>query len=295
MQRERSGQFFLLAFTFFESWFPIITLLALRHITPIFAYGLTLVFSLLSFGAIVLIKGKFREFFLWSAYRDLLKTALFMSMMFACLYTGLTYTSAGNMAVLIFLQFFFSFLYFNLLGSEKFSTLHLVGALLMAGGAITILFPEELVFNKGDLLILLGAAIAPIANLYQKRARKQVSSETVLAFRTLVALPVLFGLAAVLEPVPEFHQVLNALPWLAVSGLFIMGVSKIFWVEAIHRMSITKASAMAALIPVFTLLFAFLILGEVPDYKQRFGIFPVLIGSFLITRRREGTGVSMSK
>ena len=58
--------------------------------------------------------------------------------------------------------------------------------------------------------------------------------------------------------------------------------------------AIAKASAMAALIPVLTLLFAFLILGEVPDYKQRFGIFPVLIGSFLITRSREGTEVSIS-
>ena len=183
--------------------------------------------------------------------------------------------------------FFFSFIYFNLFGSEDFFTIHLIGALLMAGGAITILFPEELLFNKGDLLILLGAAIAPIANLYQKRARKQVSSETILAFRTLVALPVLFGLAAILEPIPKIHQVLNALPWLAVSGLFIMGVSKIFWVETIHRISITKASAMGALIPVFTLLFAFLVLGEVPDFQQRLGIFPVLIGSFLITRRRD--------
>lgn len=285
MNREHSGELFLLAFTFFESWFPILTILALKHVTPILAYGLTLVFSLFSFVLIVLIQGKIHEFFHWQAYGNLFKTAFFISLMFICIYSGLTYTTAGNMAVLIFLQFFFSFLYFNLLGSESFSRTHLAGALLMAGGAIIILFPEELVVNKGDLLILLGAAIAPIANMYQKKARAQVSSETVLAFRTFIAMPVLLGLAALLEPAPRFDQILSALPWLALSGLFIMGLSKMFWVEAIYRISITKACAMSALIPVFTLMFAFLFLGELPEGRQLAGIFPVLTGGYLITRR----------
>ena len=50
--------------------------------------------------------------------------------MFVCLFTGLVYTSVGNMAVLIFLQVLFSFLYFNVLGNEYFSRVHLFGAIL---------------------------------------------------------------------------------------------------------------------------------------------------------------------
>ena len=285
MQRERSGELFLLTFSFFESWFPIVTILALQHITPILAYTITLIFSLISFAIIMLVKNRFRELIQWSAYKDLLLTAFFMSLMFACIYIGLSYTTAGNMAVLIFLQFFFSFIYFNLLGGENFSVLHLTGAFLMAAGAIIILFPEQLIWNQGDLLILLAAALAPIANVYQKRARQQVSSETVLAFRTLAALPLLFALTLVFEPAPESHEIVAALPYLAISGIMIMGLSKIFWVEAIHRISITKASAMAAFVPVFTLLFAYLVLDEVPDLQQLFGVFPVLFGGYLITRK----------
>lgn len=284
MQRERSGELFLIAFTFIESWFPIVTILALQHITPIVAYAFTLVFSLLSFFAILFWKKQLNEFFKSTAYKDLFLTAFFMSVMFALIYIGLTYTTAGNMAVLIFLQFFFAFLYFNLFGNEKFLTIHLIGAFLMAGGAIIILFPEELTLNKGDLMILLAAALAPIANIYQKKARQQVSSETVLTFRTLVALPVLIILAIIFEPIPEIEQLVSALPYIAISGLLIMGLSKIFWVEAIHRISITKASAMAAFVPVFTLLFAYLVLNEIPDIQQMIGILPVLVGGFFITR-----------
>ena len=285
MQRERSGELFLVAFTFFESWFPIATILALEFITPIYAYAITLIFSLISFSFILWYKKKVHEFLIWSAYKDLLITSFLISLMFAFIYIGLAYTTAGNMAVLIFMQFFFSFLYFNLLGQEKFSRMHLIGAFMMAGGAMVILFPDELTLNKGDFLILLSAALAPIANLFQKRARAQLSSETVLTFRSLIALPVLFSLALMFEITPQWHQIFSALPYLALSGLFIMGLSKIFWVEAIHRISITKASAMAAFLPVFTLIFAYFVLNEVPSTKQLLGIIPVLAGGFLITRK----------
>ena len=285
LKPERSGEFLMVAFAFFEGWFPIFTILTLQYITPVFAYSCTLVFSIILFMTIVILRHKFREFFLWSAWKDLLLTSLFISLMFACIYVGLSYTSAGNMAVLIFLQVFFSFFYFNLIGGEKFALIHLLGALLMAAGAIIILFPDELILNFGDLLILLAAAIAPIANLYQKRARRQVSSETILAFRSIIALPVLLIIAIVFEPVPEWDDIIHSLPYIATTGLLLMGMSKILWVESIHRISITKASAMAALIPVFTLLFAFLTLNEVPENSQLAGIFPVLIGGYLISRK----------
>ncbi len=285
-QEERSGELFMLAFAFSEGWFPIFTIMALQYITPVYVYSFTLMFATMSFMTLVVLRKKTREFMLWKAYKDLLLSSLFISIMFACIYIGLSYTTAGNMAVLIFLQVFFSFLYFNLLGSEKFAGIHLLGAILMATGAVIILFPDEFIFNVGDLLILVAAAIAPIANLYQKRARKQVSSETILAFRSIIALPVLLLLASLIEPVPKRHEIISALPYIAVSGLLLMGLSKMFWVESIHRISITKASAMAALIPVFTLLFAYLTLNEVPGNSQIAGVLPILLGGYLITRNK---------
>ncbi|MCP3852301.1 MAG: DMT family transporter [Gammaproteobacteria bacterium] len=286
-KEERSGELFMLAFAFSEGWFPILTIITLQFISPIFVYSFTLIFATLSFVSLLVIQNKTRELIYWPAYKDLLLVSLFMTATFACIYIGLVYTSAGNMAVLIFLQVFFSFVYFNILGKESFSKTHLIGAILMVSGALIILFPEQFIFNIGDLLILIAAAIAPIANFYQKRARKKVSSETILAFRSLAALPVLLLMAFLIEPLPSSSDLLSALPYIAASGVLLMGLSKIFWVESIHRISITKASAMAALIPVFTLLFAYLILNETPGYHQLTGIVPVLLGGYLITRRKK--------
>ena len=64
----------------------------------------------------------------------------------------------------------------------------------------------------------------------------------------------------------------------------LFGISKIFWIEAIHRISITKASAMTACGPLFTIILAYLVLGDEPTVQQLIGVIPVLIGGVLITR-----------
>lgn len=287
VKSERLGELFIIFLSFFEGWFPIVTMIILQTMTPVFAYSFTLMFVIMLFLTIVLLKKKASEFFYWSAWPDLLLSSFFITLMFVCLFSGLVYTTVSNMAVLIFLQVLFSFLYFNVLGNEPFSRVHLLGAVLMTCGALIILFPKQLHLNIGDLLILLAAAIAPIANLFQKRALKLVSSETILAFRSIIALPVLLFMACALEPEPDREMIMIALPWLAINGLLLMGLSKIFWLESIHRISITKASAMAAFVPVFTLLFAYLTLNEIPQITQIIGIVPILIGGLLITRNKQ--------
>ena len=154
----------------------------------------------------------------------------------------------------------------------------------MGVGALIILIPDDLTFNKGDLLILIAAAIAPFANLYQKRARNYCSSETILGFRTVVGLPFIALLAWYFEPAVSYENFLLALPSLLFIGILIYVVSKIMWIEALHRISITKVSAMMGLVPMMTLFFAYLYLDEVPQLRQILGIIPVLLGGYLLTK-----------
>ncbi|RLA57420.1 MAG: EamA family transporter, partial [Epsilonproteobacteria bacterium] len=65
---------------------------------------------------------------------------------------------------------------------------------------------------------------------------------------------------------------------------FIYVISKIMWIEALNRISITKLSAMLALLPAMTLFFAYLYLDEIPEFRQIMGIIPVLLGGYLITK-----------
>jgi drug/metabolite transporter (DMT)-like permease len=82
----------------------------------------------------------------------------------------------------------------------------------------------------------------------------------------------------------EYQNFINALPYILIIGTAIYVVSKIMWIEALHRISITKVSAMMGLVPMMTLFFAYSYLDEVPDLRQILGIIPVLIGGYLLTK-----------
>lgn len=284
MKQQREGELLMLIFALFESWFPIVSIFAIASVGALYAYAFTATVATVIFFAIVLFRQKMREFLIRNAYRDLLLTTFFITSMFSLIFIGLQYTTAGNAAVIIFMQLFFAYLYFNLFGHERLDSLHTFGAFAMGAGALIILFPENFTFNRGDLLVLVAAAIAPVANLFQKRAREYVSSETVLAFRNLLSLPFLFALAYLLETLPTPEGLQQAFIYLLINGALLMGISKLLWVEALHRISITKMSAMAALVPLFTLLFAYFALGEHPTLRQIVGVLPILIGGYLITR-----------
>jgi drug/metabolite transporter (DMT)-like permease len=224
------------------------------------------------------------ELLLPHAQKDLLLTSFYITLLFTLIFISLRYTTAGNVAVLLFMQLLFSYLYFNVLGKETLSPLHSWGAVMMGAGALVVLLPDDLHFNMGDALALGAAAVAPLANLYQKRARSHVGAITILTYRNLVAIPVIFLLALLFEASITLEALRDALPFLLAIAVLVYVLAKILWIEALHRISITKMSAMVALVPLFTLIFAYFILDELPSMRQLFGIFPIIVGGFLITR-----------
>ena len=284
MTKEREGEFLMLGLAALESWFPILSIVSMAYIGALHTYTYSLLIALVFFIALMAKRDRFKELKNKEAYKDLLLTSFWITSLFTLVFIGMQYTTAGNMAVIIFLQLLFSYLYFNVLGKEKMDRLHLIGAIIMGVGALIILIPDDLSFNKGDLLILIAAAIAPFANLYQKRARSYCSSETILGFRTVVGLPFIALLAWYFEPAVSYENFRLALPSLLFIGILIYVVSKIMWIEALHRISITKVSAMMGLVPMMTLFFAYLYLDEVPQLRQVLGIIPVLLGGYLLTK-----------
>ncbi len=284
MTKEREGEILMVGLSLLESWFPIFSIVSISYIGALHTYTYSLLIALIFFIMIMFKRDRFKELKNKEAYKDLLLTSFWITSLFALVFVGMRYTTAGNMAVIIFLQLLFSYLYFNVFGKEKMHTLHVWGAFIMGAGALIILIPDELTFNKGDLLILVAAAIAPLANLYQKRARDYCSTETILGFRTFVGLPFIALMAWAFEPAVHYDAFVSALPSLLFIGILIYVVSKIMWIEALHRTSITKLSAMMGLVPMMTLIFAYFYLHEVPELRQVLGIIPVLVGGYLLTK-----------
>jgi len=284
MTEQRRGELYAVLLAFFEGWFPILSLLAVQSIGPLHSYFYIILIATTALLLLLKFGGGYKSLWYRPALPDMLYTSLFITALFTLLFVGLRYTTAGNLAVILTLQLFFSYLYFNLFGREKIDAFHTLAAFMMGAGALIILWPDSLHFNPGDLLVLGAAALAPVANLYQKRARRHVGALTILTFRNLAALPVLFCAALLFEPSPEAGALPAVLPSLLAVGLLIYVLAKLLWIEALHRIGITHLSAMSTLVPLFTLTFAYELLGETPSWRQAAGILIVLAGAWMITR-----------
>ncbi len=287
MDTEKRGLLYAWLFAMLEGLFPILSIFTLRYIGSLYAYAFSIAVATLFFVAYLHHRGKLHELISAEARFDLLMTALLINGMFVLIFIGLRYTTAANMSVIIILQLLFSYLYFNVFGSEKLGVVPTIGAFMMAVGGIYVVFPADFRFNKGDLMILAAAAIAPVANLYQKRARNFVSSETVLAFRDIAAIPIVLALALLFERPLSLHAFREALPFILLNGFLVFTLAKMLWIEALHFTSITKLSAMVSLIPVFTLLFSWLLLSQIPSMHTLPGIIAVVVGSLLISRKEQ--------
>ena len=282
---ERRGEVYALLLSLLEGFFPIFTLVTVAAYGAFYAYFYTIVIATIVLLFLVWKKGLLAALSSSGARKDLLLTSLFITSLFLLIFVALRYTNPGNVAVILVLQLFFSYLYFNVIGGDRLSLLHSLGAAMMGVGAAIILFPEDWQLNVGDLYALAAAAIAPVANYYQQRARRQVASIVVLSFRNLVALPFILLLAFLFEPWANPFSNMMALGYLLINAGLIFVLAKILWVESLHYISITKLSAMASFIPVFTMLFAWWLLGEMPGLRQIAGAVPVMAGAYLMTRR----------
>lgn len=284
MKDERRGELLCLLNSVFEGLFPVLALSPVALIGPLYTFAFCLAGSGLLLALILACRGEFRMLFKPDAQKDLLLTSVTWTLMFCLIFGSLRYTTAGNVAVLVFLQLLFAYVYFHVLGGQRLSRIHTVGACIMGLGALIILVPDDLRFNRGDILALMAGAVGPLANLSQKRARLKVSTVTLLTYRSLIALPILFAGAWLMDPPLSRDALVTALPLLGAIAVLVYVLAKILYMEALHRISIIKMTAMMAAIPVTTLFFAFILLGEIPGLRQLAGILPVLAGGLMITR-----------
>ncbi|MDO8489857.1 MAG: DMT family transporter [bacterium] len=276
---ERKGELFILSEAFLWSLFPIVTILSYASVSALASLAWSTFFSAIFFVLVMGVRGSWHELRKWSAYKDILFGTFILGVCYYLLFFfGLKYTSAGNAALILPTEILFTYLFFRFGRKDTLSKKHTLGAFLMFIGAGIVLYPNLREFHGGDLLIVLASAIAPPGNFFQQRARKSVSSETMLVIRSSVSATVIFVVAYFSGVSTSFTSIQSSLVLLAVNGFLILGLSKFLWVEGIHRLSMTKAISLSNISPLLTLLFAWLILRDAPTAWQLTALIPIFFG-----------------
>ncbi len=280
------GEILIFMEVFLWSLFPVVTTMAFANsaISAIFASAISTLIAAVFFAVILTIQKRWSDFKVVSAWKDILIMTLLIGIGFyGLIFIGIEKTSASEAGIIMLMEIFFSLLLLHFLKKELLTKKVAVGAILMLVGAILVLYNGEFGVNPGNLIILLATMIAPMGNYYSQQARTKVSSSFIMFVRSLISGIFLLAMAFAFGKTSSIGEVNSALIYLVINGIFLLGLTKIFWIEAIHRIPITKAISFSAMAPVFTIIFAYFLLEEVPTFLQICGFVPVIFGAMILT------------
>ena len=236
------------------------------------------------FFIVILYKGKLHELKNTLLWRYISIVVIFIGIFYyGFYYFGLTHTTPGNAVIIALFEVFTSYVFFHLIRKEHFSFESKIGAILMIIGALIVLTPNFSSINLGDIFILLATFFSPIGNLYQQKAKSISSTETILFLRSITATPFLLLIAFMFGQHFQLQPIKESFLLLVLNGFIMLGLSKVFWLEGISRISVTKASALSSLAPLFTLFVAWLLLGHIPTIWQVASLIPFFFGILLLT------------
>lgn len=192
---------------------------------------------------------------------------------FSFQFTSLMYTSAANSSTINALNPLTSSVIAIFLTEERLSVkkvglifLALTGVLLtVTGGDKYVLF--NLSFNKGDLIMVLAMISFSIYGVYSKKATGKYSPLLVTAYVFL------FGLIQI-TPLMLMENVLGSVfsysleAWIAIffMALFSSVLGYLIQQVTISKIGVNKTSLFINLVPLFVLIFSYLILGDSVTY-----------------------------
>lgn len=284
LSREQVGELVILSETLLFSIFPVIIVLTYTTLSGLVSLAWSTLFASVFFACVIAYKGLWREMLNVQLWKYSLLIAFFIGVLFYGLFfIGLEYTTPGNASIICLFQVFTSFLFFNVYRKEYISLAHKVGAVLMVVGALIILGDGWSGINVGDLLIFAGAFFTPIGNYFQQRAREIASSESIVFLRSALSVLILFPLMYGLKASASFADIQASLVFLVVNGVLLLGLTKVLWIEGIHRISVTKATALSSIAPLLTLFFAWIVLNQAPTVWQLLSLAPFILGALLLT------------
>ena len=175
---------------------------------------------------------------------------------------------------------------------EKISKLQLVGIGISFLGVLTIILHGHILsigsihFQIGDFYMFLLALFFAIYSVLSRSKPKELSQTLTLAFTIFLGL-------IIITPFFMFdNDLYGMVRWDKVSFLSMLGMgifnsvlSYLFWNMALEKIGSLKSSMVYYLMPIFSSVEAYFILGEQVYVSQVYGGLLVLLGIFLTNKK----------
>jgi len=199
---------------------------------------------------------------------------------------GLTYTSSTVAAVIIATIPLFSPIASFLFLKERIGIMNLLGILISIVGVFFVIIKPDLSFSVSPIgisLFLLAVFSAIAYSIVVVRLAGKYNVYTLVTYQNaigvLLFIPIFFGF--------EYHSFLQvSFSWdfvipLLELAIFASSLAFLFFTYGIQNLGVVRANTLANIIPVFTAIFAYFIIGERLNFFNTLGIAVVICGLFL--------------
>jgi len=235
----------------------------------------------------VILQGKFKMLFSYKI-SDYLYMALigFIGIYFnyLMLYKAFSIADATVVFILNYTWPVFLFIISIFVFKEKFTIKKFVAILVSFFGIVIIitkgsLYQINLSNIKGDFYAILAALSAAVYSIIGKKKNfeKTTSVFIYFLFVLLFITPTVFVLSNF--KIPD----LNSLFWLTINGVFINGISFIFWFKALEYLKTHIISSGIYLTPFLSLVYLNIFLGQKIFLSSIIGLILISLGIIIVT------------
>ncbi|VEP18343.1 conserved membrane hypothetical protein [Hyella patelloides LEGE 07179] len=174
---------------------------------------------------------------------------------------------------------------------ERVNGLVILGAIIsFVGVALTVILqsPSDNIVNmagvmevgRGELMVALAAISQSVSNTVSKVSLAQIPLGIFSVFRVAVGTVVFFAVVIKLFGVSHFTDVFAPVlwQWMLVYGAVIVVGGQLSWFQGLKRTKAADVSLASSFSPLAGILFAYLILREVPTSAQYIGGAVIILG-----------------
>ena len=281
--KEKEGVILVVICVFIHGALPILGKYGVSLVHPLFFASVTnliAAFGLISF--ILLRKNKINALIHRKYFFTLLLIGFFGTTIANILFFyGVRITSGINSSILLQVEPIYSLFIGYLLLNEKITLHQIISTLIIIFGTLLVIFQGTLTLNWGDFLVLGTPLCYQIGHFFSKRLlnKNHLSPLFIAAGRTLYG-GIFLLIISQLAGVHEFEKLKepNILGILIFYGLVIYALTYYIFYESIKRINLSKATAIISAYPAISILLAWFILREVPDFYQISGFIIILSG-----------------
>jgi drug/metabolite transporter (DMT)-like permease len=184
--------------------------------------------------------------------------------------------------------------YFN---QEKVSIRNMLGILISFLGVTLVIYEMGLGLTASPLGVTLqfSAVFSAVGySVVLHRISSRMNNISIIFFQGVIGFVYFLPFWLALEAKPFFNTPYDATAMMAIVklALFASTVAFIFFTYSVRHMGVTKSNMFINIVPVFTALFAWRVLGETLTLQKLIGISIVILGLFFaqvnMSKKRQG-------